>query len=73
MKPKYAIFFIVALCSLSCGKNKLDLTDPANFTPQQFYKTQSDMDAAVIGAYGKLRDVYNGYFYYWGEIRSDNT
>lgn len=70
---RYIVFIIVALCSLSCGKNKLDLTDPANFTPQQFYKTQSDMDAAVIGAYGKLRDVYNGYFYYWGEIRSDNT
>ncbi len=31
------------------------------------------MDAAVVGAYGRLRDVYNGYFYYWGEIRSDNT
>lgn len=70
---RYIVFFIVALCSLSCGKDKLNLTDPANFTPQQFYKTQSDMDAAVIGAYGKLRDVYNGYFYYWGEIRSDNT
>jgi|GEM_PF-1150972 len=66
-------FFIVALCSLACGKDRLNLNDPANFTPQQFYKTQADMDAAVIGAYGKLRDVYNGYFYYWGEIRSDNT
>ncbi|HVU58215.1 MAG TPA: RagB/SusD family nutrient uptake outer membrane protein [Puia sp.] len=70
---KVVSFFIIALCSLACGKDKLDLTDPANFTPQQFYKTQSDMDAAVIGVYGKLRDVYNGYFYYWGEIRSDNT
>ncbi len=70
---KYTIFFLFALASVSCGKNKLDLTDPANFTPQQFYKTQSDMDIAVIGAYGKLRDLYNGNFQYWGEIRSDNT
>jgi hypothetical protein len=51
----------------------LNLSDPGNFTPQSFYKTQADMDAAVIGAYGKLRDIYNGYFYYWSEIRSDNT
>jgi hypothetical protein len=65
---KVVCFFIIALCSLACGKNKLDLNDPANFTPQQFYKTQADMDVAVTGAYGRLRDVYNGFFYYWGVL-----
>lgn len=66
-------FSVVAVCLCGCKKNMLDLSDPGSFTPQVFYKTQADMDAAVIGAYGKLRDIYNGYFYYWSEIRSDNT
>jgi len=70
---KILCFFIAAIFLSGCSKDMLNISDPANFTPQSFYKTQVDMDAAVIGAYGKLRDVYNGYFYYWGEIRSDNT
>src|SRR5882672_5948958 len=70
---KMFCFFIAVACCIGCGKDMLNISDPANFTPQVFYKTQSDMEAAVIGAYGKLRDMYNGYFYYWGEVRSDNT
>ncbi|WP_343701419.1 RagB/SusD family nutrient uptake outer membrane protein [Chitinophaga sp.] len=71
---KRTLYFLIITAGLcACGKDMLNLNDPGNFTPQLFYKTQADMDAAVIGAYGKLRDVYNGHFYFWGEIRSDNT
>ncbi len=72
MKKTLYLFLAVAFLP-GCSKDMLNISDPANFTPQSFYKTQADMDAAVIGAYGTLRDIYNGYFYYWGEIRSDNT
>lgn len=70
---KIVCFFVAVIIFCGCAKDMLNVTDPANFTPQVFYKTQADMDAAVVGAYSKLRDMYNGAFYYWGEIRSDNT
>ena len=57
----------------SCKKEFIDLTPPSNLNASGFYKTESDMNQAVLSAYGNLRSVYNNTFVRLGEIRSDNT
>lgn len=69
-------FIIAALILLlfgSCKKEFIDLNPPSNLNSSTFYKTESDMNQAVLAAYGGLRSVYNGTFIRLGEIRSDNT
>ena len=62
------------LCLLgSCKKEFIDLNPPSNLNSSGFYKTESDMNQAVLAAYGNLRSVYNNTFIRLGEIRSDNT
>lgn len=71
-KILYILLFSIGICG--CGDRVLNIADPGNFTAESFYKNQSDMDAAVIGAYGKLRDIFNNpSMPFWGEIRSDNS
>jgi len=69
--------FIIAAFSLllfsSCKKEFIDLNPPSNLNSSTFYKTESDMNQAVLAAYGGLRSLYNGTFIRLGEIRSDNT
>lgn len=68
------ILLLIASIGISgCSNDMLNITDPGSFTPGSYYKNQTDMNAAVIGAYGTLRGMFGGSFYYWGEIRSDNT
>lgn len=57
----------------SCKKDFIDLNPPSNLNSSGFYKTESDMNQAVLSAYGNLRSVYNSTFIKLGEIRSDNT
>ncbi len=57
----------------SCGDDFIDLAPPSNLNAALFYKTQEDMDQAVLSAYGNLRLLYNVTFIRLGEIRSDNT
>lgn len=57
----------------SCKKNFIDLNPPSNLNSSGFYKTENDMNQAVLSAYGNLRSVYNNSFIRLGEIRSDNT
>lgn len=53
-------------------------SDFVNLTPQDvitvggYYKTESDIQGALIGTYASLRPVYNAYFQYT-ELPSDNT
>jgi len=70
---KILYLFLAGIGIFGCNKDMLNISDPGSFTPQQYYKTQTDMDAAVVGAYGQLRGMFNSSFAYWGEIRSDNT
>lgn len=68
--------FIAALVVFilgSCKKEFIDLNPPSNLNSSGFYKTESDMNQAVLSAYGNLRSVYNNTFIRLGEIRSDNT
>lgn len=64
---------MTAVMLLSCGEDFLDLNPPSNLNSVGFYKTQVDMNQAVLSAYGNLRKVYNKVFIDLGEIRSDNT
>lgn len=57
----------------SCKKDFIDLNPPSNLNSSGFYKTETDMNQAVLSAYGNLRSVYNSTFINLGEIRSDNT
>jgi hypothetical protein len=49
---KILCYFLAVLWLCGCRRDMLNISDPANFTPQDFYKTQSDMDVAVMGSYG---------------------
>ncbi len=61
------------LLLFSCKKDFIALNPPSNLNSAGFYKTESDMNQAVLGAYAGLRSVYNNTFIRLGEIRSDNT
>lgn len=68
-----AIGSILVLGLGSCKKDFIDLNPPSNLNSSAFYKTETDMNQAVLAAYGNLRSVYNSTFVKLGEIRSDNT
>lgn len=71
-KIAYVMIFISVIMA-SCSESFLDLKPPSNLSSAAFYNTQSDINQAVLAAYGKLRDLYNARFLELGEIRSDNT
>jgi hypothetical protein len=70
-------YLMISACSLlllsACKKEFIDLAPPSNLNSSSFYKTEADMNQAVLSAYGNLRSVYNSPFIKLGEIRSDNT
>lgn len=71
----YKNILIVLLASgllSACGKGFLDQTDPNSYTTDKFYKTEKDMDAAVVAAYTALRPQYSN-FYAFGDVLTDNT
>jgi starch-binding outer membrane protein, SusD/RagB family len=68
-----AITTLSIILFTSCKKEFIDLNPPSNLNSSGFYKTESDMNQAVLSAYGNLRSVYNNTFVRLGEIRSDNT
>lgn len=71
---KKSICFLIAILScMSCSDDFITLTPISNLDSNTFYKTEADMNQAVLSAYGRLRDLYNGQYVRLGEIRSDNT
>lgn len=70
---KIVCFLIATILLVSCSDDFITLTPPSNLSSEGFYKTESDMDQAVLSAYQRLRDLYNGQYIRLGEIRSDNT
>jgi len=70
---KIVILLIGVVALVSCSQNFIDLNPPSSLNSVGFYKTQTDLNQAVLSAYGNLRSVYNGTFIRLGEIRSDNT
>jgi starch-binding outer membrane protein, SusD/RagB family len=71
---KYLVIVVLSIVLFtSCKKDFINLAPPSNLNSASFYKTESDMNQAVLAAYGNLRSVYNNTFIRLGEIRSDNT
>lgn len=64
----FSIFFL-----LSCEKDFIDLQPISDMNVNTFYKTEQDMNQAVLSPYASLHDLYNEPYIYMGEIRSDNT
>lgn len=56
----------------SCGEDFLDKTDPTVIVSNTFYKTDQDVNQAVIGIYGMLRPYFHNHWQYT-EFISDNT
>lgn len=71
---KKIFIFLTGMIFLgSCSQNFIELNPPSSLNSLGFYKTQTDLNQAVLSAYGNLRSVYNSTFVNIGEIRSDNT
>ncbi len=66
-------FSLVVLVS-GCGEDFLDLAPESNANVENFYKTVSDANSAVLAAYASLQsgDQYRSNFYTLFEYRSDN-
>lgn len=60
-----------ALLTVGCEKT-INLTPDDQIAANQYYKSPMDIDNALIGTYGNLREIYNNYFKLT-EIPSDNA
>jgi hypothetical protein len=74
MKKIFILVMVVMLFS-SCGKDFITLSPIAQLSTGNFYKTASDIDQAVNGAYNSLASnaEYGANFENFMEIPSDNT
>lgn len=72
MKRVYLIAIISCL-AFSCKEDFIELQPISDMNAGIFYKTEKDMNQAVLSPYASLRTLYNQSFIYMGEIRSDNT
>jgi hypothetical protein len=60
------------LVTVSCKKDFIQLTPEDSYTANNFYKTETQFQSAMVAAYAPLRDVLvNDYF--TSEMHSDNT
>lgn len=65
--------YIALLLALgACSKKFVTLYPEGQVNEGNFYKTTSDFQQAIVGAYGPLRDAANSSFYL-EEMRADNT
>ena len=69
------IIVIIAFAFTQCSKDFLDLAPISSPNSQNFYKTMSDFENALIGTYSILKTsgVYSDNFQLIGDLRSDNT
>jgi len=72
MKPSIVIFSGLILTLASCSKSFVTLYPEGQVNEGNFYKTNSDFEEAVVGAYAPLRTAANSSFYL-EEMRADNT
>jgi len=70
MKPlKYILFCTALLLNTAC-EDALELLPPNQLVQEEYWKTQEDVKATLMGAYKKLAEQDNLLFYY-GELRGD--
>lgn len=73
MKLKYFSFVIAGMAiASSCKKGTLDLYPEGSVTTNNFYKSTTDFQQAITGAYVPLRNIAE-YAFFIDEMRSDNT
>lgn len=70
---KILIILLVTFTLVSCNKDFIELQPISDMNAGNFYRTEIDMNQAVMSPYASLRSLYNQPFIYIGEIRSDNT
>ena len=56
MKLRYFVLILAAACLTVSCKDFLNLSDPNKVTTGNFYQNESDMRAALDGAYAVLKD-----------------
>lgn len=74
MKKLHNISIIIAigfLPSLSCTKD-ITLNPISSISTVSFWKTENDAQGALIGMYGRFRNVANTSLFLWGEGRSQD-
>lgn len=71
---KYITLLGMTFCLGSCT-NFLEIPSETTLSSAIYYKSQSDFEQAINGAYSPLRELYGGEYGSWsmGEMRSDNT
>ena len=75
LKTCAGIFFIATIISASSCKKFLETKQFDRSNEVAFYKSESDFEQAVLGAYSSFDNLYHsGNFYFLlTDIRSDNT
>src|SRR5688572_7156823 len=73
MKKLYIVPLLLTILLGGCEKN-VTLLPTSQITKESFFKTENDVQAAVIGMYYRLRELVNSAnfeLYLWGEARSE--
>jgi len=69
-KSSLYILFVAAL--FSCSDNFLEKSNPTKLNSGSFYKTETQMEQALVGVYSQLQDFTGNEAWQWGEMVSDN-
>ncbi|GAB4056390.1 RagB/SusD family nutrient uptake outer membrane protein [Spirosoma litoris] len=73
MKHNYIVTGLLALALTSCSKDFLTVVPETALSSATFFKTESDFQQAVNGAYVPLRQMFNERAWVLEEMHSDNT
>ncbi|MFC4210245.1 RagB/SusD family nutrient uptake outer membrane protein [Pedobacter lithocola] len=75
MKKYIILSFILVIALAGCKKSFLEIPQKTALSTATFFKSESDFQQAINGAYAPLRGLYSGNNGAWamGEQRSDNT
>ncbi|MGB5818713.1 MAG: RagB/SusD family nutrient uptake outer membrane protein [Saonia sp.] len=74
-KTNYLLYIAVIVLLFSCSEDFLEFTPPNDIATTNFWATQNDAEAGVVGCYDALQpDSYYGFDYFvLGDVRSDNS
>lgn len=66
---RYMLAAFLTATSVSCKESFIDLQPISDMNAGNFYKTEQDMNQAVMSPYSSLRDLYNQLYIYRSEER----
>ena len=72
MKNIILYFILIGFTLISC-EDELTIYPETSLSSETFYKTETDFEQAVNGAYVPLRSIVNDRAWLLGEMHSDNT